>query len=346
MDDLGYSYRNNIKWEWNPPKGGSSEPLRLGDFRGYKPSAAPFIRSGKNKGFTTTVNKWTDMADSIYYDFRVWINTDSAAITLSDLKEMSDIDMTNLKIVAQLYDTDPIQYSDALYISKYRSEVITNQEYVEMNIDFSGRSLGTYYVLLGLEGEQGSIVSLPIPYDDDNYYMFKVILENNPLGNIVASVNRIGSYDYSMTTITALQDLNNFLPASSDRPFIVDDRGTIDVEFTLKNIGTNTETFWPESRLFEWHIIHNDPDKTDSTWQGTVISVDGESFSGTTIDIPSEDSVKIIVRFGYGGEIYPSHYPDYESVVQHYITCQISDVGTEAEITRFGLYLRNMHYNG
>lgn len=170
-----------------------------------------------------------------------------------------------------MYDTDPITYPSALYVSKYRSEVITTQEYVEINVDFSGRRLGTYYILLGLEGEQGSIVSLPIPYDDSNYYMFKVILENNPLGNIVASVNKIGSYDYGMNTITALQDLNNFQPPSSSKPFKVDDRCTVDVEFTLENKGTNTETFWTTSRIFNWRIVHNNTDKTNSIYRGTVI---------------------------------------------------------------------------
>lgn len=43
--------------------------------------------------------------------------------------------------------------------------------------------------------------------------------------------------------------------------------------------------------------------------------------------------------------MYPSHFPDYESVVEHYITCQLGESGTEAEIDRFGLYLRNMYYN-
>ena len=344
-DDLGWLYRNNVKWEWNPPKGGTAEPMRLGDFRGYKPSAAPFVRSGMNKNFTVTVNKWTDMENSIYYNFRIWINKDEDAITLSDLKEMSSIDMSNLKIVAQLYDTDPITYPSALYVSKYRSEVITTQEYVEINVDFSGRRLGTYYILLGLEGEQGSIVSLPIPYDDSNYYMFKVILENNPLGNIVASVNKIGSYDYGMNTITALQDLNNFQPPSSSKPFKVDDRCTVDVEFTLENKGTNTETFWTTSRIFNWRIVHNNTDKTNSIYRGTVIQVDGNAFSGSTINIPSGKSVKVVIRFGYGEEMYPSHFPDYESVVEHYITCQLGESGTEAEIDRFGLYLRNMYYN-
>ena len=344
-DNVAYFYQNNINWEWNPPTGGSTAPMRLGDFRGYKTDAAPFVRSAKSKGFTVTLNKWTDMADAIYYNFRIWINTDENAITLSDLKGMSSVDMSNLKIVAQLYNIDPITNPSAMYVSKYTSDVITTQEYVEINIDFSGRSLGTYYVLLGLEVAQASTVSLPIPYDDDNYYMFKVILENNPLGNIVASVNKIGSYDYYMNTVTALQDLNNFQPPTSSNPFKVDDRCTIDVEFTLKNTGTSPETFWTASRIFNWGIVHNDTNKTNYTYSGTVISVDGNAFSGSTIDIPSNESVKVVIRFGYGEEMYPSHYPDYESVVQHYITCQLGDVGTAVEINRFGLYLRNMYYN-
>ena len=345
--DLGYIYRNNIKWEWDPPKGGTSEPMRLGDFRGYKPSAQPFVKTLIKKGYTYEVPKISNMYDYTYWNHRVWLNTDDDSIKISDLKDCADYDFSNIKLCVLIYETDPIQNPNALYIKKFTSDVITNQQYLDISVDFSGEGVkGTYYALFGLEGMMGSVAFFPIPYDDNNYFMCKIDVVETGTGMFKLNATKIASYNFNGYEVVPLQALSNFTsnPTKANQ-FTVTGRGSIDVEFDITYTGTTEETFNTETYSIQYHIVHtNGP---DSTWLGRVTHLNGTAlgYDGKgRVTIKAGETVKMIVRFGDGGEMYPTHYPDSDTVVPHYISAGYASenhVTIQVVQNRFDLYIWN-----
>lgn len=54
--DVLSSYKNNTSYEYEPPRGGNSEPFRLLDFDGYYHNAETFLRTRVIKDDVVTVN--------------------------------------------------------------------------------------------------------------------------------------------------------------------------------------------------------------------------------------------------------------------------------------------------
>lgn len=193
LTNLVNAYKSGT-WIYKPPTGGEASPYRLGDFAGYDTDAVPFISSklAKGKEFTVNLMETKALTLSVYY------NSSSTSLQITDFNQ-AGAGLQDAHLGAVLYNGDPMTSNYATRISTVISDVpVTQRGTVTFNFD--GNDIGTSRYIMFFLASPTVSNNMCIPYDDNNYFIFKVnvkqvfFIEITPLkmGNITS-----GYYDMS-----------------------------------------------------------------------------------------------------------------------------------------------------
>lgn len=181
-------YKSGNAFAYKPPTGGDAAPFRLLDFEGYDHKAEPFVRTHIRKGYTIKVNYQIQANYTIGVEFRV---RSEAWLTLADLNTAINGRAANMYLCADIYNSDPIA-GNASFVRKLKADQPIMSGGTSIRIDFNSGDIGTTrWVALHLYDETYP-VSMPIPFDDDNYPVFAVQVVNDTL----VSVNMTGIANY------------------------------------------------------------------------------------------------------------------------------------------------------
>ena len=173
-------YKNNTAFKWDNPKGGESSPYRLGDFRGYNAKATPFIKSRIKKGTQMKFNYQEQKYFTIIVEFRP---SSLNEITLKDL----DTALHN-----KSDNGNPLE-GLASFDRTIKAEKSLMQGGTSIRIAISEGDIGTSrYGALYLK-EDSYPITMPIPFDDDNYPVFSYRITNDFL--VSALINAIANVD-------------------------------------------------------------------------------------------------------------------------------------------------------
>lgn len=322
-------YRNGTGWIYRLPKGGSSEPYRLNDFVGYDTEAEPFIKSGFPKGYSYEYNyALISEPQKMYLKLK---KTSSNSITITDVLGANRIDVSNAKMCVTLYSSNPLtttnpnDYRLDTYYSPLISSIV-NDEYFEIPIDlYSYRNSTTkVYAVISISVAKASEVFIPIPYDNENYFMIEYTLVNKPAGTELYYVlQKIGS-GYGSTYYTALQSVHNFFPPSSSKPFKGASRGFFACEYTISNNSLRSVVYYPSSHPF---TFKNNLSGLEIS--GTVSQINGSTSIPNGVTVPANGSVTMLLIFD-GEPFYPS---DANNIVP------ISILDGNSNVSQFSIYV-------
>lgn len=167
-------YKSGQAWTYTPPKGGQSEPYRLGDFAGYYPEARSFFQSYITKGQTYTVNR----SDERYITL-TWYNsedTSGKSLRITDFNALGE-GLQEAKLIGLILDADPDANNTPNMLASFISNVAINDNSTtpkQLVIDtdvFSDRY--TVWIMLCL-GSPTVSNYIPIPYDDEHYWCARI----------------------------------------------------------------------------------------------------------------------------------------------------------------------------
>nr|UWI00178.1 MAG: hypothetical protein [Bacteriophage sp.] len=190
--DVLSSYKNNTSYEYEPPRGGNSEPFRLLDFDGYYHNAETFLRTRVIKDDVVTVNY---QAQTVYlYQVR-YTKVSENSIVLSDLDYALSHTVSKLKLAVDLYYQNPLTTMPvpAVIRTILASTPIENGGMgTQIEFRFSESDIGRNIYALFYLRDESYPMSVPIPWDNDNYPVMIFRIVNEPL--ISALLNGIAYY--------------------------------------------------------------------------------------------------------------------------------------------------------
>lgn len=161
------------KGTWNyidGPKGGSNSPYRLGDFRGYDQNAQPFIRTGIKKGEIQTVN--INVKNTLQVS--VIANHVGGSLQLTDFAGMGE-GLQDPHLFGALFDRNPLENPIASHnVRQVRVAEASIKQAGFIEFVFTQAMVGTACYIMLFMGSVTVSNSIPIPYDDNNYFMFQV----------------------------------------------------------------------------------------------------------------------------------------------------------------------------
>lgn len=185
-------YKSNA-WDYNPPSpykydstgkviAGRGDWCRLEDFIGYYYGAKPFLFSGIKKDTEYEIN--LQIMSSV--DFTLRHETSDGALSIEDFNDLG-LDMKS-KMVLYLYKVDPIATSSPALLRSYVSSKTiadspNNSPSVTVTFSKTDLQQGDYFWgLICLIGTSAGSAVMPIPFDDDNYFMVKFhLVDKNAL---------------------------------------------------------------------------------------------------------------------------------------------------------------------
>ena len=177
-DVLG-SYKDNSAYAYDPPRGGDKEPFRALDFNGYDHNAEVFLRTRVLKDSVITVNY---QAQQVYlYQIR-YTKVSSNSIVLSDLDYALSHTVPNLKLAVDIYYYNPMTTTPVPAVERTilaKAPIEEGGTGMQIEFKFLESDIGrTIYALFYLRDESYPM-SVPIPWDNDNYPVmaFKIINE-------------------------------------------------------------------------------------------------------------------------------------------------------------------------
>lgn len=183
--DIGTLFSNAANgkgWNYTPPTGGTNQPYRLGDFRGYNHSAvAPYNYSS----FPTTVETYSTTANA---SFRIVINS-GAELKLSDFAHIENYGDLSSWRYAIAFKKSNWNAADTRFA--YGSSVSTTSS--EIIIDVTFPETGSYTILPIITKETGTTSDAL-----ESIYL--------PNGLTTCNVNR--KYAYATVTITNESSIN------------------------------------------------------------------------------------------------------------------------------------------
>ena len=216
--DLAAAYLNDEgRWVYNIPNGTSSQPLRLGDFRGYSTDAKPFVTSSTAKGTMFKVNNINNSATSVTFTFAK--NSDNYSLKVEDFDSSGYL--KSAEVAALLYETDPIAAAKGgrypVYRSLHRGDVIANTANPKVTIDTTSLPVGTYYALLclGFMTNQYSYMTLP-ESNNNGYHLFAITVTKDAAVGQTFGFYRIGS---TGTTSVSLTPISNYSVENSNATY-------------------------------------------------------------------------------------------------------------------------------
>lgn len=174
-------------WEYVLPKGGASEPYRIGDFRGYNTKAVPFLKSQYSKGMILTAIEKSALP--IIYT----LENNNGSLSLSDFNKSQSIEFDNVAMFVEVWD---MAYTKLELQQNGYDPITAGNNTLEFNP--AGLNFGYHKILFGLKSlDSGRILS--IPYSDENYYEFDLYYRN--LASMLAQYNLYSIYAGSNTSL-------------------------------------------------------------------------------------------------------------------------------------------------
>lgn len=173
INDLVAAITNGVVWEYNKPKGGSSSPYRIGDFRSYNHNAnIPF------EGFYVPTTAYNNSASSVVGAAMLIPLSESEidSLVITDINKIKDWYFGCYMIKASGSALYPRYVTTAKPVSEGTSSV---------EIPIHGLPAGTYYVYPFLC--ENPRTSLDIPESSNTFVAFEgvtrktVNIANNPL---------------------------------------------------------------------------------------------------------------------------------------------------------------------
>lgn len=272
VEDLIEQYKVGT-WIYNPPSGGSAEPYRLGDFRGYSKNAVPFFRSGIKKGQIIEVNVERNNVVLIQGQY----SESATSLNISDFDQLGE-GLQDAHLGLMMFDYDPLMGGKLLYTQISSTSIRQNGG---ITLTFSGNDVGTgRYIVLFLASVTVSN-NICIPYDDNNYWMVKVEVIRKPLIEVdIKSFGIVGG----ITRYMDYWKTNPFPSNNGNADILINTNitNTYDSELT---IGT--------TNLYDYNIR-----SLVEQWTKDAILCDSEGNSiGTSISIPGNSSKLVYLRF-------------------------------------------------
>lgn len=181
-------------WIYKPPTGGDDAPYRILDFEGYDHNAVPFISSKKAKGETYEVNVMDSNALTLF----VYYNDSPTSLQIEDF-DTAAVGLSTAHLAAALYNGNPLESNTVTRLRTVISDVpINNRGTVTFTFDENDIATSRY-VMFFLASTTVSN-NICIPYDDDNYFLFKINIKQEFLLRITPTamgvVNNIQSISY------------------------------------------------------------------------------------------------------------------------------------------------------
>lgn len=319
--NLVKNYKSNSNtWDYKLiPQG---KPYRLGDFAGYYTDAQPFLASEITKGYSKKFNREYD-SDTIYIQHN---SVSDYEITLHDLK--TKISSTGqIYLVAYVYNTNPLDLTTDAAISNarvgtYSTLIDTNSDAVGVTIPFSLLCdySGIFYVVLGLSINGDTETSaLPIPFDDDNYFMIRYEVYTPTQIPFNFSLYRIGAISPSGMSYTALKTLEAWDDYGTPVPLTTNRYGIFQQEFRIYNYNSSAATFNPSEYYFQMGNYD-----TGKKFDGTVRKVNGStSWASNGVSVPANSSITVEVGYGDGYsryELFTSQQVGDTVMIYNYVT--------------------------
>lgn len=172
-DVMARAYRNG---DWTYIRLKSTDYHRLADFEGYWHNARPFLATGLRKGTEFAVNFSDSTTQTI--TFGLTYNNDSRQLGLADFNDLG-MDV-NCYLYADVLNVDPSKEATITSANLVRrvQSTVTALNSPTVSVSFTAADRNTYgdqlYILLYLVSTPSGTRGFTIPYDDNNYTMFKV----------------------------------------------------------------------------------------------------------------------------------------------------------------------------
>lgn len=196
LTNLVNAYKQGT-WDYLPPTGGDSQPFRLLDFEGYDHNAGPFVSSKMKKGTELKVNTMASNALTL----AVTYNSSPTSLQITDFGN-AGVGLDRAHLAAALYNKDPLLYSDATRLQTVISDTPVDQRGT-VTFNFTASDINTTrFVMLFLASTTVSN-NMCIPYDDNNYFLFKVDITQEYGLNIIP--DKMGGYTNGFHEITYYQ---------------------------------------------------------------------------------------------------------------------------------------------
>lgn len=189
LTNLVNAYRNGT-WIYQPPTGGATAPYRLADFGGYDHNAVPFAESRMKKGTVLEVNVMQSNALTLF----VYYNNSPSSVQITDFDNAGQ-GLGSAALAASLYDADPLVNTSANRLQTVvSSDTLEHRGTVTFNFTASDISTSRY-VMLFLASTTVSN-NMCLPYDDNNYFLFKVDIVQKFAIEVTPTVMGNGSIGY------------------------------------------------------------------------------------------------------------------------------------------------------
>ena len=191
-------------WKYNLPPGNTIYPFRLTDFGGYDPKAEAPIQTGIIK---QDKEEELNLDEDYNKRFVIRITKDGLnSLGLNDFKSLP-IAPENLYLDWDIYDYDVSLNQQKAPISSNKSEFPLYQKLPIIDIDFSAPLFRNKHMSVVFYFTQAKTheFDFNIPYDDNNYFMYRVYTTNKPVlkvNNQAMALMDSGSPTYfSMDTV-------------------------------------------------------------------------------------------------------------------------------------------------
>ena len=223
-------------WTYVPPKGGAEEPFRLADFDGYDHNAVPFFYSEKGQGYEYTVDLSVTNTLTIQGRYNTSASLSGSSLTIEDFQTLGE-GLQDAHLGVFLFDGDPLEAGSSFVSATYSDESIRNNGSVTLT--FSQSQLGhNLWIVLYLQSVTVSN-SMCIPYNKDNYFMFKVnVTQELPFEAVITSMHKVGGTSHNMSYWT-----NNPFPSDNGSAIVILQvqvkNNTDDTDYTFGSSASN-----------------------------------------------------------------------------------------------------------
>lgn len=258
-------YRKNDFWKYQPPAGGSSEPYRLGDFRGYARNAQPFIKTEVQKSKKYKVNKNATKELTFYF-----AKSTANNIQLSDFNRAGWVqDVNSIRVAAIICRGHDVASSSTIvsFVAAVKGDLVSaSRPSITINID--GISTGNYTAVFCMVVPLSTERYIPLPFSGDtNYHSANITIVDAAFLDVNFRMDSI-QFTGSQNTFpkTSIREINQ------QNPLILEQRGIL--KLYVNAIGMEDSSSFTISSALAFRL---QIDGVNTGTQVKVLEIDGKT---------------------------------------------------------------------